>query len=97
MANTYDGQTRRFDYAIDVTLAGGQHYSNWRRGYQNIQAGEVYTRQWTQEIPALPNLVGVNTFRMTAADVTPPPYNQPPYPPAGDMDTDGCSVIGYGR
>jgi len=26
--------------------------------------------------------------------VTPPPYNQPPYPPAGDTDTASCTVTG---
>ena len=31
---------------------------------------------------------------MTVADVTPPPYNLPPYPPAGDTDTAGCTVTG---
>jgi hypothetical protein len=36
--------------------------------------------------------VGLNEFRLFAADVTPAPYNQPPYPPAGDTDTDGCTI-----
>ena len=29
-----------------------------------------------------------------AEDVTPPPYNQPPYPPEGDSDSDSCVVTG---
>ncbi len=94
MTNRFSGQTRRFQYTIDVTLGGGQYYSNWRRGWQNIQAGETYTKQWTQTIPDVPGVVGVNRFDMTVADVTPPPYNQPPYPPAGDTDTGSCTVTG---
>lgn len=27
-------------------------------------------------------------------DVIPPPGNQPPYSPAGDMDNDACTVMG---
>ncbi len=26
-------------------------------------------------------------------DVTPVPYNQPPYPPAGDSDSSSCTVV----
>ena len=29
-----------------------------------------------------------------AKDVTPAPYNQPPYPPEGDVDSDRCTVTG---
>jgi hypothetical protein len=94
VTNLYQEQTRRFDYAVDVTLAGGGHYSNWRRGYQNVQAGQTFVRQWTQTIPHYPTLEGVNSFRLFAADVTPAPWNQPPYPPAGDTNTGNCTVTG---
>ncbi len=94
MTNNYAGQARRFHYTIDVTLAGGQQFSNWRSGWQNVHVGETYTRQWWQTIPDLPTVAGLNSFEMTVADVTPPPYNLPPYPPAGETDRDGCTVTG---
>ncbi len=90
----HQGQTRRFHYIVDVTLAGGQHHTSWRQVWQNVQAGAVYTRQWSQTIPALPTLEGLNRFELTATDVTPPPYNLPPYPPAGDTDVDNCTITG---
>jgi hypothetical protein len=49
---------------------------------------------WNQNLPALSSLVGDNTFELVAEDVTPSPYNQPPYPPAGDTDTDICTATG---
>jgi hypothetical protein len=36
--------------------------------------------------------VGTNTFILSAQDVTPPPYNLPPYAPAGDTDQVTCTV-----
>jgi len=92
VTNQYTEQTRRFDYAIKVTLASGQSYTNWRRGYHNVARGETYTRAWTQSIPAYGTLVGVNVFDLAVLDITPEPYNQPPYPPAGDTATDSCSI-----
>jgi hypothetical protein len=34
-------------------------------------------------MPAIGSVIGANTFTLMAEDVTPAPYNQPPYPPAG--------------
>jgi hypothetical protein len=93
--NEYTEQARRFDYTVGITLASGQQYSNWRRGWQNIQADQVWSRQWWQTIPALGTLQGENRFDLFVADVTPAPYNLPPYPPAGDTDTAGCTVTGH--
>ncbi len=92
--NLYDQQVRRIAGRIDVDLAGGQHYSNWRAGWTNIDAGGSFTTSWNQALPALGSLVGPNVFQLLAADVTPSPYNLPPYPPAGDTDTATCSVTG---
>jgi hypothetical protein len=36
--------------------------------------------------------VGVSTFTLTGVDVTPAPYNQPPYTPSGDSDSAGCTI-----
>jgi hypothetical protein len=95
LENLYGGQTRRMAARIDVTTADGHHYSNWRSGYTNISAGGSYSRSWNQNLPAVSALVGPNTFRLTGQDVTPSPYNQPPYPPAGDTDTDLVVITGY--
>jgi len=69
--NLYSGQSRRVAARIDVHLA-------------NIEAGGSYFTSWYQSLPALGTLVGDNVFTIIAEDVTPSPYNQPPYPPAGD-------------
>jgi hypothetical protein len=94
LTNRYLGQTRRIDGRIHVTLASGRLYTNWRAGFTNIAAGGTYSTGWNQPIPALTTLVGGNLFRLVAADVTPAPYNQPPYPPAGDTDSDTATFTG---
>jgi formylglycine-generating enzyme required for sulfatase activity len=79
---------------IDVTLASGTYYPSWRAGYTNLSPGEMYFTVWNQGLPALGTLLGDNLFSLIAADVTPAPYNQPPYPASGDTDTAVCSVTG---
>ncbi len=39
-------------------------------------------------------LIGTNMFTLRAFDVTPAPYNQPPYPASGDSANAVCSVVG---
>ena len=82
--NLYVGQTRRMAAHLDVTLANGGYFPNWRAGYTNILAGEGYFTVWIQGVPALGTLIGDNLILLAVEDVTPAPYNQPPYPPAGD-------------
>jgi hypothetical protein len=94
LANCFYDQYRRLAGRIDVDLAGGRHYSNWRSGYSNVGPGVVYRNQWGQNLPASSLLVGENVFTMLATDVTPSPYNQPPYLPAGDTDTSVITVTG---
>jgi hypothetical protein len=94
LTNQYDGLTRRIAGRINVTLANGTSYGNWRAGSTNIAAGSTYVTSWNQPIPALAPLVGDNLFRLVAADVTPAPWNQPPYPPAGDTDSDTATLTG---
>ncbi len=77
-----------------LALAGGGFYSNWRAGFTNVAAGDRYISFWNQSIPALGTLVGDNIFTLVCEDVTPAPYNQPPYPPAGDAATATCAVTG---
>ncbi len=56
--------------------------------------GASYSTVWYQNLPALGSLVGGNVFSLTAVDVTPAPYNQLPYLPAGDSATSVCVVTG---
>jgi hypothetical protein len=94
LENLYTDQTRQLAGSIHVTLASGAHYSNWRRGHTNVAGGDDFTVSWGQMIPAQGSLIGDNYFRLIAADITPAPYNQPPYPPAGDVNTQTCVVTG---
>lgn len=94
LTNLYTGQIRRISGRIDATLANGTGYANWRAGYTNVAGGESFVSSWIQNIPALGSVIGDNVFSLTAADVTPAPYNLPPYPAAGDTDTASCTVTG---
>lgn len=94
MENLRDDQNRRVAGRIDVTLAGGGFFPNWRTGYTNLSPSEVYTSNWVQSFPAFPQLNGLNTFQLITEDVTPAPYNQPPNQPAGDNIDMTCIVVG---
>jgi hypothetical protein len=94
LGNIYTGQSRRIAGRIDVTLAGGNTFGNWRAGWTNVAAGASYDAVWNTTIPALGSVVGGNVFTLAAEDVTVAPYNQPPYPPAGDTASAACTVTG---
>ncbi len=94
LSNLYTEQSRRISGHIDVTLANDQFIANWRAGYTNVAAGGSYVTTWNQTIPAYGSVVGENVFQLLAQDVTPPPFNQPPYPPAGATATATCTVTG---
>jgi hypothetical protein len=79
--------TRRIAARLTVTLANGNFYNPWRAGYTNVAPGDTLVRQFGVQIPALASVIGDNTFVLIAADVTPAPFNQPPYPPAGTTCT----------
>jgi len=87
------GETRRADGRINVVTGDGTQISGWRGGYTNLSAFEVYNATWNQYLPGASTLVGTNTFTLVGADVTPAPYNQPPYLPSGDTDVDACMVV----
>jgi hypothetical protein len=94
MENRFTGITRRMAARINVELANGQGFSNWRAGFTNIGPDGTFSASWMQTIPALASLVGDNRFTLAAEDVTPAPYNQPPYAPSGDTARNGCTVTG---
>jgi hypothetical protein len=91
MANATD-QHRLEAGRIDVLLGGGQNIARWRNGFTRIRPGAVRQFEWNLEIPAQPAVIGENHFTLLGMDVTPAPYNQPPYLPSGDTDTAGCTV-----
>lgn len=79
---------------IDVTLGSGTIFTNWRAGNTILSGGELFETNWTQQLPALGTLVGQNRFHLDARDVTPPPYNAPPYAGSGATATADCTVTG---
>ena len=94
--NNLDGwrPASRISAHIDVSLANGQSYSNWRSGWTNVSAGSSFSTAWNQNIPSIGSVVGDNIFSLVGEDVTPAPWNQPPYPPSGSTDTSSCTVTG---
>lgn len=92
LTNIYMVYDRQVAGHIDVQLAGGGNFPNWRAGYTNLTPGETYTAFWMQTIPALGGVIGDNVFTLFAEDVTSAPYNQPPYVPSGSTATDTCTV-----
>ncbi len=94
LSNIHPQNRRRVAATMNITLGGGGHIANWRSGYTNIDEEDTYSISWIQTIPDIGKLVGDNIFTLVAADVTPAPYNQPPYPPAGFTDSRFCTVTG---
>jgi hypothetical protein len=85
-------ENRRVAARIDVTLGSGSDYTNWRAGWTNLGPVEVFSTNWLQNFPAFGSLVGDNVFEIIGEDVTPSPFNQPPFAPSGDTDTDTATV-----
>lgn len=79
---------------VAVTTAGGAHYPQWRSGSASLTGGQSLVTSWRQQIPALGSLFGPNEFVLTLEDVTPAPFNQPPYSPSGDTAAASCTVTG---
>ncbi len=94
VSNRHPSQSRTLAGRIDVELAGGQSFPNWRTGFLSVPPGDSFTTSWPRNIPALGSVIGRNEFTLVAEDVTSAPFNQPPYPPAGDTATASCTVTG---
>jgi hypothetical protein len=90
-----DRPATRVRARIDVQLASGASYSNWKAGTTNINQGEDYSTGWAQSIPAIGTLIGDNVFTLVGIDITPPPFNQPPFMPSGDTVSDDCTVTAF--
>jgi hypothetical protein len=92
LTNLLAGEQRQAAGRVDLVSGGGTSYTNWRAGWTNLSGGEVFTAIWLQNIPALGSLLGDNVFTFHGEDVTPAPFNQPPYAPSGDTDSDSALV-----
>ncbi len=89
-----DWFTRRLHGKLNVTLASGTTYFNWRAGATNVSPGYCYNTPFGVNLPDVPGVHGVNTFTLIGTDITAAPYNQPPYSPSGSTDSDSCSTTG---
>ncbi len=87
--------SRRISGKINATIGNGSTFTSWRAGWTNLSPAEVYTSNWNQNFPGLASLVGDNIFTLYGYDVTPAPYNQPPYAPDGGSDTASCTITAY--
>jgi hypothetical protein len=94
LKNLYPGAARRIAGRIDLVIAAGTSFGSWKAGWTNVGPDSSYLSSWNQSIPALGTLIGDNHFTLVAEDVTPAPYNQPPFPAAGDTAADSCTVTG---
>jgi len=95
LTNVYPEQVRRLSARINIDLAGGGSIGNWRAGWTNLNPGESLNTVWGQNLPAIGSLVGTSAFTLEAQDVTIAPFNQPPYPMAGDTASDVCAIQGF--
>ncbi len=94
MQNELAGEFRQASGKLNVALANGSYYPSWRAGYLVLDPGEAFAFNWSQQIPATGSVIGENKFTLVVADVTPAPYNQPPYSPSGSTDRAWCTVTG---
>lgn len=95
LENRVPAQTRRVAALIDISFTGGAELAGWRTGYANVGGGATLSSSWSQVVPGMISLVGRTRFHLVAQDVTPPPYNVPPYASSGDTDRSYCSATGY--
>jgi len=94
LVNNLDGDYRQVAGHLDIVLGNGTAFPNWRAGHLVLGPGESHTISWNQLIPEILPAYGDNRFTLMAEDVTPAPWNQPPYPPSGSTDWARCTVTG---
>jgi len=94
LKNRCPASPRRLAARLDMYLANGRYYANWRVDVLTLAAGERQSGRWTLDLPDIPAFQGTSTGVLVVQDVTPEPYNQPPYPPSGDTVTDTFTVTG---
>jgi len=94
ISSNYEEYDRLVAARIDVRLADGVQYSNLYTGFTTLSAGEIFTSSWPETIPEISSVLGENMVTLVIQDVTPSPFNQPPYPPAGETMKSTCTVTG---
>lgn len=94
LVNNVEDQARVAAGHIDLTLGNGVVYENWRSALVDLAPNGWEHWFWNQEIPACYPFLGNSEFRLMAEDVTPAPYNQPPYLASGDVSSRFCTVTG---
>lgn len=87
--------SRRISGKINALIANGSLFTNWRAGWTNLSPSETYVANWNTGFPGLASLVGDNVFTLYGYDVTPAPFNQPPYAPDGGSDSAACTITAY--
>lgn len=88
-------ENRRAAARIDVIIGNGTAFYNWRAGWTNLSSLEVFTKSWNTWIPDIDTVQGTNIFTVLAEDVTPAPYNQPPFTPSGATAVAVETVFAY--
>lgn len=81
-AGCYAPVDRTLAYSVDITLADGTVLPAHWEGTMAIGPDESETHFQLYEYYD-ESCIGVNTYAVTVADVTPAPFNQPPFPPSG--------------
>jgi len=98
IATTYNqtGHPRECFGRVDLETAGGLYMASISKGEFSLPAGigEYYSTSWIKPLPARILNVGVNRYTLIVTDISPLPFNQPPYPPSGSVNTGNCTVDG---
>ncbi len=75
-------------------LGRGDPLYEWRFRAIKLPPNGTWDRCWNNEMTDLQTLEDKNIVRLHVVDVTPPPFNQPPYPPSGYVVEDVCFFWG---
>ncbi|MFH1509218.1 MAG: FG-GAP repeat protein [bacterium] len=94
LSKHYPNSLRTIYANIRVDLANGVVFENWKQGVKTLSSFNYFSYHFSQMLPRSASVFGNNVFTIYAEDITSPPYNQPPYPPSGQTDTDVCVVMG---
>jgi len=90
------GNTPRiFAGNLALTLADGHSFPQWRQGLISLAPNETQMVNWNHPVPAYQSLVGSNSLALTWMDITPPPFNQPPYPANRSAGLEYSHVTGF--
>ncbi len=81
-AGCYAPVDRTLAYSVDVTLADGTELPGHWQGTLEISPDEAKTHVQVYNYEEA-SCIGVNRYDVLVTDVTPAPFNQPPFPPSG--------------